>query len=126
MPTSHGPVYGRQPIEQAKCWTASHLIRIGSWPRALAVFSMLLFLVCTVAPVPAQDESPDDLMYDQVIRKLVNDRQLKTNALEVSVKNAVVTVSGEVENEKLRRRVEKVVKKVKGVKGVVNNVRARN
>ena len=92
----------------------------------VVVFSVLLFLVCTVAPVCAQDESPDDLMYDRVIRKLVNDRQLKTNALEVSVKDAVVTVSGDVENEKLRRRVEKVVKKVKGVKAVVNNVRARN
>ena len=124
MPTSHGPVHGRQPMEQTKCRTASHPIR--SRPRALAVFSVLLFLACTVAPVPAQDESPDDLMYDRVIRKLVNDRQLKTNALNVSVKDAVVTVSGEVENEKLRRRVEKVVKKVKGVKKVVNNVRARN
>ena len=92
----------------------------------LAVFSVLLVLACAVVPVAAQDDSPDDLMYDRVIRKLVNDRQLKTNALEVSVKDAIVTVSGEVENEKLRRRVEKVVKKVKGVKKVVNNVRARN
>ena len=104
--------------------TASRLTT--SRGRALCVCSLILFLVCIVAPVPAQDESPDDLMYDRVIRKLVNDRQLKTNALNVSVKDAVVTVGGEVENEKLRRRVEKVVRKVKGVKKVVNNVRARN
>ena len=124
MPTSHGPVHRRQPREQTKRRTAARLSPSGT--RALGVFSLLLFLICAAAPAAAQDESPDDLMYDRVIRKLVNDRQLKTNALNVSVKDAVVTVGGEVENEKLRRRVEKVVKKVKGVKKVVNNVRARN
>ena len=111
-------------MEQTNRRTAARLSPSGT--RALGVFSMLLFLMCTAAPAAAQDESPDDLMHDRVIRKLVNDRQLKTNALDVSVKDAVVTVRGEVENEKLRRRVEKVVKKVKGVKKVVNNVRARN
>ena len=124
MPTSRGPVHRRQPLEQTKRRTAARLSPSGT--RALGVFSVLLFLICAAAPAAAQDESPDDLMYDRVIRKLVNDRQLKTNALNVSVKDAVVTVGGEVKNEKLRRRVEKVVKKVKGVKKVVNNVRARN
>ncbi len=124
MPTARDLVHRRQPMAPTNHRTASRPTT--SWRRALGVFSLLLFLACTVAPLPAQDESPDDLMYDRVIRKLVNDRQLKTNALEVSVKDAVVTVGGEVENEKLRRRVEKVVRKVKGVKKVVNNVRARN
>jgi len=73
----------------------------------------------------AQDENPDDLLYDRVLRQLVNDRRLKTNALKVGVEDGVVTVAGTVESEKLRLRVGKVVKKIKGVKKVVNQVRVR-
>lgn len=94
--------------------------------HSVVFFLVVLFAVFVVSPVFPQDDSPDDLLYDRVIRKLVNDRKLKTNALNVSVKEAIVTVSGKVESETLRRRVEKVVKKIKGVKGVVNRVRARN
>ena len=83
-----------------------------------------LVLVASVpGPAPAQDENPDDLLYDRVMRKLVNDRQLKTNALKVAVEDGVVTVAGAVESEKLRLRVGKVVKKIKDVKKVVNQVR---
>lgn len=77
-------------------------------------------------PAPAQDLNSDDLIYDRVIRELVNDRELKTNALEVTVSERVVTVAGVVATEKLRRRVEKVVKRVKGVKEVVNRVTVRS
>lgn len=85
-----------------------------------------LVLVASVpGPAPAQDENPDDLLYDRVMRKLVNDRQLKTNALKVAVEDGVVTVAGAVESEKLRLRVGKVVKKIKDVKKVVNQVRVR-
>jgi len=65
------------------------------------------------------------LLYDRVIRKIVNDRQLKTNALKVAVEDGAVTVSGTVETEKLRVRVEKVVRKIKGVKQIDNQVRVR-
>ena len=85
----------------------------------------LLAPALVMVPLPAQDENPDDIVYDRVIRKLVNDHQLKTNALRVAVNEGVVTVTGLVENEKLRLRVDKIVKKVKGVKKVVNQVRVR-
>ena len=85
----------------------------------------LLLAASVPGPASAQDENPDDLLYDRVIRKIVNDRQLKTNALKVAVEDGVVTVAGTVESEKLRLRVGKVVKKVKGVKKVVNQVRVR-
>ncbi len=85
----------------------------------------LLAPALVMAPLPAQDENPDDIVYDRVIRKLVNDPQLKTNALKVAVNEGVVTVTGLVKNEKLRLRVDKIVKKVKGVKKVVNQVRVR-
>ena len=91
--------------------------------------SCLLLIVCLFLaaslPVSAQDENPDDLLYDRVIRQLVNDRRLKTNALKVAVEDGVVTVAGTVESEKLRLRVGKVVKKIKGVKKVVNQVTVR-
>ena len=76
-------------------------------------------------PLSAQDDDPDDIIYDRVIRRLVNDPQLKTNALRVTVEEAAVTITGMVETEKLRRRVDKIVKKVKGVKKVDNQVRVR-
>ena len=85
----------------------------------------LLLAASVPGPARAQDENPDDLLYDRVNPKLVNDRQLKTNALQVAVEDGVVTVAGTVESEKLRLRVGKVVKKVKGVKKVVNQVRVR-
>ena len=94
------------------------------WPQRAGV-GLLLVLLLVVAPLPAQDENPDDIVYDRVIRQLVNDRQLKTNALDVAVEEGAVTVTGMVETEKLRRRVDKIVKKVKGVKRVVNQVRVR-
>ena len=93
-------------------------------PSSRAVLIVCLFLAASL-PVPAQDENPDDLLYDQVIRQLVNDRRLKTNALKVAVEDGVVTVAGTVESEKLRLRVGKVVKKIKGVKKVVNQVTVR-
>ena len=89
------------------------------------LIACLLLAASVPGPAPAQDENPDDLLYDLVIRKLVNDRQLKTNALKIAVKDGVVTVAGTVESEKLRLRVGKVVKKIKGVKKVVNQVRIR-
>ncbi len=85
----------------------------------------MLALLLAVAPLPAQDENPDDIVYDRVMRRLVNDPQLKTNALEVAVEEGAVTVTGLVETEKLRRRVDKILKKVKGVKKVLNQVRVR-
>ena len=94
----------------------SLLLGIGVW--FLAAFF-------PAVPMAAQDENPDDIIYDRVIRKLVNDPRLKTNALEVAVEAGVVTVTGLVENEKLRARVNKILKKVKDVKKVVNQVRVR-
>lgn len=91
---------------------------------------MLLVPLCllgilTAQPAVAQDPNSDDMIYDRVIRKLVNDPDLKTNSLDITVNERVVTVTGVVANEKLRRRVEKVIKDVKGVKEVVNRVTIR-
>ena len=105
--------------------TRQRAIQVQRRPPLVTLIVSVLLAVSAPGPAPAQDENPDDLLYDRVIRELVNDRQLKTNALKVAVEDAAVTVSGTVESEKLRRRVGKVVKKIKGVKKVVNQVRVR-
>ena len=89
--------------------------------------------VCSVALIlgvlasVAADKPPltDDTIHDQVIRRLVNDPELKTNAIEVTVKDRVVTLRGQVETEKLRQRAERVAHKVSGVKKVVNELGLR-
>ena len=67
----------------------------------------------------------DDLLYDRVRRRLANDRDLKTTAIEIEVKDRVVTLQGTVESEKHRQRAETVVRKTEGVKKVVNELKVR-
>jgi osmotically-inducible protein OsmY len=104
---------------------ANPLRRRTETPGAGAVLLLCLLGLLTAFPAAAQNPSSDDMIHDRVIRKLVNDPDLKTNALEVTVSDRVVTVTGVVANEKLRSRVEKVIKDVKGVKDVVNRVTVR-
>jgi len=92
--------------------------------RLLTVAAALL-LAFSAAAADENDFPVDDLIYDRVIRKLANDRELKTTRLDVKVKDRVVTVKGVVATEKLQERVEKVVRKVDDVKKVVNRVTVR-
>jgi hypothetical protein len=96
-------------------------------PRDLAAVAICVILASCCLLRAAQKEHPsDELIYDRVIRNLVNDRDLKTNRLQVTVEDAVVTVTGQVATEKLRRKVTQVVKGTKGVKKVINEVTVRN
>ncbi len=87
----------------------------------------LLVIASVVAAVAAAEKPPltDDILYDRVIRKIANDRDLKTTAIEVTVKDRVVTLRGQIESEKLRQRVEHVVQKTDGVKKVINELKLR-
>jgi osmotically-inducible protein OsmY len=72
----------------------------------------------------AKDPPPvtDDTITDQVRIKLADDPLVKGGALQVEVKQGVVTLSGAVEQDKQKEKAEKIAKKVKGVKQVVNNI----
>jgi hyperosmotically inducible protein len=72
----------------------------------------------------AADKQPitDDLITDNVRIKLASDSIVKGGALTVDVKAGVVTLGGQVENEKQKSRATKLAKQVKGVKQVVNNI----
>jgi osmotically-inducible protein OsmY len=64
----------------------------------------------------------DDSLVDQVRVKLTMDVDVNGGALDVAVKDGVVTLRGPVRNEKAKKKAEKIAGKVKGVKKVVNEI----
>ena len=87
--------------------------------RALLVFLILSLLAATLV---AQQKVSDDLIYDEVRRKLANDTTAKGGALGVEVKDGVVTLSGKVKSQKQKDRAESLTKKVRGVTKVINKI----
>lgn len=71
----------------------------------------------------AADQKTDDTIYDQVRRRLAGDPDVKGGALEVDVKDGVVTVKGIVRTDRAKSKAEKLILKVKGAKKVVNELR---
>jgi osmotically-inducible protein OsmY len=65
----------------------------------------------------------DDHIYDQVRLRLAADPAVNGGALQVEVKDGLVTLRGMVKNAKARDKAEKLARKVKGVKSVVNELR---
>jgi osmotically-inducible protein OsmY len=94
----------------------------------LALLLIALALFQLVAVAGKQTPMTDDTITDQVRLKLTSDPDVKGGALQVDVKDGVVTLSGAVELPKQRDKAEKIAHKVKGVKSVVNRieVKARN
>jgi len=64
----------------------------------------------------------DDSIHDLVKRKLANDPDVKGGALDIDVKDGVVTLRGKVETDKLKQKAERLAKKITGVKKVVNEI----
>jgi len=69
----------------------------------------------------AQKHADDDEIYDQVNRKLNNDADIH-GRIKIEVKDAVVTLTGNVGTDKVRSKAEKIARKVQGVKEVVNKL----
>lgn len=89
---------------------------------ALLIALILFQVVCLAAKPPAVT---DDTITDQVRLKLTSDPDVKGGALQVDVKQGVVTLSGAVEQQKQRDKAEKLARKIKGVKSVVNNIEVK-
>lgn len=87
----------------------------------LLLIALLMAGVCL-----AKDAVTDDMIYNNVRIKLASDQVVKGGALEVDVKNGVVTLGGSVEEQKQKDRATKLTKSVKGVKQVINNITLRN
>ena len=92
--------------------------------KAIARLFLALALCFTLlSPVFAASKPvTDDFITDSVRQKLAADSVVKGGAIEVVVKNGVVTLQGKVEEEKQKSRAEKLTKKVSGVKSVVNQI----
>jgi osmotically-inducible protein OsmY len=86
-----------------------------------AVLAVLLLAALAAPLLRAHTLVDDDDLYDKVNRKLNNDADIHGN-IKIEVKNAVVTLTGNVGTEKVRSRAEKVARKVPGVKDVVNKL----
>ena len=88
--------------------------------RTVASFVLALALCQTV---PAAAQRSDDYITDVVRQKLAADQVVKGGAIEVIVKDGVVTLAGKVPEAKMKARAEKLAKRIKGVKSVTNNVK---
>src|SRR5437868_3719818 len=73
-------------------------------------------------PADQKQVSSDDRISDQVRMRLATDEDVKGGALDVFVKNGVVTIKGRVDTEKGKNRATRLAKKVKGVKDVDNEL----
>jgi hyperosmotically inducible protein len=69
-----------------------------------------------------KSSSSDDRISDQVRMRLATDQDVKGGALDVFVKDGVVTIKGRVDTEKGKNRATRLAKKVKGVKDVDNEL----
>jgi len=97
----------------------------GRWRIEMHWLSLLTILVLVTSgalPSLASEKVSDDEIYDNVRLKLAGDRDVRGTALEVEVKNGVVTLRGEVDKEKNKQRAERLTKKVKGVVKVINEL----
>ena len=83
---------------------------------------MTAILVPALAIAAKKKEVSDDALYDNVRRKLASDPVVKGGALNVDVKQGVVTLRGNVELDKQKSRAERLARKVSGVKSVVNEL----
>ena len=84
--------------------------------------ALRLALLAVALSAFAQTAPSDDALVDQVRIKLSLDVDVNGGALEVNVKNGVVTLRGPVRNEKSRKKAEKIAAKVKGIKKVINEI----
>jgi hyperosmotically inducible protein len=90
--------------------------------RALSLILIISLLAISWAPLLAQGKPSDDLIYDEVRRRLANDMTAQGGGIEVEVKEGVVTLSGKVKSEKQKDRAETLTKRVRGVTKVVNKL----
>ncbi|HUO29397.1 MAG TPA: BON domain-containing protein [Bryobacteraceae bacterium] len=84
--------------------------------------SVLVILALAAGAWAAEKHFSDDQIYDNVRRKLADDVEVKGGALDVDVKDGVVTLRGKVEYDKQKTKAEKLARKVGGVKEVKNEL----
>jgi osmotically-inducible protein OsmY len=84
--------------------------------------SFLIIFALTAGVLAAQKHVSDDQIYDNVRRKLADDQVVKGGAMQVDVKDGVVTLRGKVETDQQKIRAAKIAHKISGVKQVDNQL----
>ena len=87
-----------------------------------AVTSVVLAMTLSLATATAAAPS-DAYITDMVRQKLAADQVVKGGAIDVTVKDGVVTLAGKVAETKQKARAERLAHGVKGVKSVLNEVK---
>lgn len=91
--------------------------------RFLVIFTIWSAIAMPTLVAADKNGPPsDDRIYDQVRMKLTDDPDVKGGALDVTVKDGVVKITGRVTTEKGKSKATKLAKKVKGVKSVDNEL----
>ncbi len=70
----------------------------------------------------ADKQISDDLIYDNVKRRLAEDSEVKGGGLDIDVKQGVVTLRGKLETQRQIDKATRITKKVNGVKKVINEI----
>jgi len=70
----------------------------------------------------AEKQISDDLISDNVKRRLAEDSDVKGGGLDIDVKQGVVTLRGKLATQRQIDKAGKIAKKVNGVKKVVNEI----
>jgi osmotically-inducible protein OsmY len=87
--------------------------------------ALLLLVILLVPMLVAQQKSAvsDDAISDNVRQRLASDADVRGAALDVTVKDGIVTIKGRVHTEKGRKKATELTKKVKGVANVDNQLK---
>jgi len=84
--------------------------------------SVLVILALAAGVWAAEKHYTDDQLYDMVRRKLADDVVVKGGAIDVDVKDGVVTLKGKVEYQRQKDKAQKLTRKISGVKQVNNQL----
>ena len=91
-------------------------------PRLIALL-LLITLAMPMLVAQANRPCPTIRISDDVRQRLANDADVRGAALDVTVKDGVVTIKGRVHTEKGRKKATEIAKKVKGVVNVDNQLK---
>ena len=85
---------------------------------------MLLVITLALPMLIAQQKvNADDRISDDVRQRLASNADVRGAALDVTVKDGVVTIKGRVHTEKGRKKATEISKRVKGVVNVDNQLK---
>ncbi len=90
--------------------------------KRLTAKILLMFMLAALAFGADKPANNDGFLYDTIRTRLASDVIVKGGAIELDVKDGVVTLKGHVQEPKQKARAEALAKKVKGVKSVINEL----